>query len=201
MYVLGGYDDLSLVKFDFNTTQGSWTEVAPMPVAIYAFAACALGSDIFVFGGRSDELGGDQASVFKYDTVADEWNTLAPMPCACSYHSACVLSGLISIVGAGASGREALRFDPVRVVWTTNSPTFDKRDKSASFVLNGSLHAAGGEHGSASVERYDMATDVWTSMELDMLVGRCAFGAVTLRSAVPAKEQLNSDSLIAKASR
>jgi N-acetylneuraminic acid mutarotase len=69
-----------------------------MPEARYAHAACAIGSDIFVFGG-SDELGGDQDSVFKYDTVANEWSTLAPMSYACSEHTASVLDGLVYILG------------------------------------------------------------------------------------------------------
>jgi N-acetylneuraminic acid mutarotase len=99
---------VSVVKFD--STQGTWSLLAPMPEARCTFAACAVGSDIYVFGG-SDGLR-DWASVFVFDTEADTWSTLAPMPHASSHHSACVLNGLIFIVGAGTNYRGVLRFDP-----------------------------------------------------------------------------------------
>jgi hypothetical protein len=49
-----GYDDVengiaTVLKYD--STQGTWTQVAPMPEARYDAAGCAVGSDIFVFGG------------------------------------------------------------------------------------------------------------------------------------------------------
>jgi N-acetylneuraminic acid mutarotase len=66
MYVMSGYvgyhgDDASVLKFD--SMQNVWSEVAPMPESRSAFAACAVGSDIFVFGGYG-AIGAEQASVF-----------------------------------------------------------------------------------------------------------------------------------------
>jgi N-acetylneuraminic acid mutarotase len=76
----------------------------------YAFAACAIGSGVFIFGGYDAEIE-EQASVIKYDTEADTWSTLEPMLEADYGHSARVLNDLVYIVGAG-DGREVLRFDP-----------------------------------------------------------------------------------------
>jgi N-acetylneuraminic acid mutarotase len=81
MYVLGGragFDhtaQLTANVIKFDSSQGIWSEVAPMPNALHSFAACALGSDIYVFGGSThDNTLGNQRSVFKYDTETDNWS-------------------------------------------------------------------------------------------------------------------------------
>jgi hypothetical protein len=203
MYVLGGVNDgaVSASVHKFDSMQGTWSQVAPMPAVRYGHAACSIGSDIYVFGGAD---GGDraEASVFKFDTEANEWSTMALMPHACSWHSASVLSGLVYIVGAGGinHGRGVLRFDPASAVWSTLAPTLASREDGASFVVGGCLHAAGGHDDQRSrLERYDVASDTWRAMA-DMLEGRAIFGAVTIGSSGPAEEQDLFDSLIAKAS-
>jgi hypothetical protein len=215
IYVLGGFLDgadnvvgyaASVLRFD--TTQGIWVSVAPMPELRLEFAASAVGTDIFVFGGWNN-LGGDQYCVLKYDTVANEWSTLAPMPHNCSDSSACVLDGLIYIVGADDIGSEVhnsnsevLRFDPVLCAWSTLALTLRSKAEGSSFVVGGYLYAAGGElllDEMACVERYDVATNTWTVVA-DMLEGRFLSCTVTIGSAGPAEEQNLFDSLIAKAS-
>jgi hypothetical protein len=203
MYVLGGCIDgrgtiASVLKFD--TAQGTWSQVAPMPEVSCDVAACVIGGDIFIFGGWRHDLGDDQASVFKYDTVADEWSTLTPMPSACSSHRASVLDGLVYIVGAGESCREVLRFDPVLGVWSTLAPTLRRRDEGSLFALGGSLYAVGNVMCSATAERYDVAGNTWSAVA-DLLQGRSYLCAVTIGSAGPAEEQDFFDSLITKALR
>jgi hypothetical protein len=219
MYVLGGRirdndvddgdddddvdDDDDLLKtasvLKFDSAQGGWSLVAPMPELRWDFAACAVGKDIFVFGG-SGALHA-QSSVIKYNTEADTWSTMAPMPCAAYGHSACVLNGLIYIMGTGVDNMVVLRFDPLSGAWSTLAPTLNCHRYGASFVLDGCLYAAGGARNSAStVERYDAAADTWTAVA-SMLQGRTFFNAITIGSAGPAEEQDLFDSLIAKAAR
>jgi hypothetical protein len=137
IYVLGGFDGdvatASVLKFD--STQGKWSEGAPMPAAAVraAPAAYAIGNDIHVLGRFS---GGE--------AQAAEWNTLAPMPHGTCGPSASLLGGLVYIVGAGDSCREMLRFDPVSGAWSTLAPTLNRRSGGASFVLGGHLYAVGG---------------------------------------------------------
>jgi N-acetylneuraminic acid mutarotase len=75
MYVLGGTGHgraaafASVLKFDGTTS--TWSDVAPMPDARLGVAACAIGSDIYVFGGRNDLIGA-HSSVFLLDTEANE---------------------------------------------------------------------------------------------------------------------------------
>jgi hypothetical protein len=170
-----------------------------MPAAIYAFAACAIGSDIYVFGGANNRLA--QASVFKFDTEANGWRTLAPMPHASAGHSVSVLDGLVYIVGSGASGHDVLCYDPASDAYNTwLTPTLTGRHFGVSFVVDGCLNVAGGQDMNSSVERYDVASDTWTAMA-DMPEGRNFFGAVTIRPTGPVEEQDLFDSLITKASR
>jgi N-acetylneuraminic acid mutarotase len=78
MYVLGGSAGAvgqvtaSVLKFD--SALGGWSQVAPIPEKGYDLVACAVGSDIFVFGGDGAEHD-MQDSVFRYDTLADTWST------------------------------------------------------------------------------------------------------------------------------
>jgi hypothetical protein len=112
-----------------------------MPVARYAFAVCAIGGDIYVFGGCADDFQ-DQASVFKFDTLANEWTTLAHMPYTCSFHSVSVLDGLVYIVGIDQGGREALRFDPASCV--AHARPFTEQQKVQCFLCAGRMHVCGG---------------------------------------------------------
>jgi hypothetical protein len=198
--VLGGYGNIgspelaSVLKFD--SAQGTWIAVAPMPEARRCHAACAIGSDIYVFGGRLrfEKL----TSVLKYDTVTNTWSTLAPMPLPCADHRVSVLDGdQVYIVGGGYDGKSVLHFDTASGVWST----LGEKHGSATFVLGGCLYVAGGQSNSSTVvERYDVASDTWTTVA-DMLEDRAAFCAVTIGSGDTAEEQDLFDSLIDKAAR
>jgi hypothetical protein len=170
-----------------------------MPEVRSEFAACVVGTDIYVFGG-TDNLREDQASAFKYDTEANVWSVLAPMPAAEFGHSVIVIDGLIYIIGAGNNSRGFLRFEPVTGAWSTLSSTLHRHLRGTSFVLGGYLYAAGGIGSPSVVERYNVATNTWTTVA-NMLEGRSYFSAVTIWSTGPAEEQDLFDSLIAKAIR
>jgi N-acetylneuraminic acid mutarotase len=204
MYVFGGQCRQwgghiiygSTLKYD--CTEGSWNRVAPMPEVRVEFAACAVGTDVYVFGGE-DEDEEMQDSVFKYDTVADAWTSLLGMPQSCAYHSACALNGLIYIVGVGGSGADVLCFDPASGDWERKAPTLHNRRYATCFVLGGSLYAAGGIALGSSMERYDVAANEWTLLA-SMQEGRHSCCAVTIGSVGTPEEEDLFDSLIAKAS-
>jgi hypothetical protein len=152
--------------YRYDSTQGTWSEVAPMPEHRYMHASCAVGTDIYVLGGgKSFNDREPQASVFKYDTVEDTWSTLASMPLPCLGHSASVLGGdQVYVVGAGPDWSDFLRFDTVNETWTTLRPTEHNDACDASVVVGGSLYTAGRER---EFTRYDAADDEWRS-EPDM---------------------------------
>jgi hypothetical protein len=204
MYVFGGQCrqggrhmiHRSTLKYD--CTEGSWSGVTPMPEARVAFAACAVGTDVYVFGGED----GDEEmldSVFKYDTVANAWTSLSRMPQSCAYHSACALNGLIYVVGVGDIGEEVLCFDPASGDWESRAPTLHNRPYATCFVLGGALYAGGGISHGSSMERYDVAANEWT-LVASMQEWRHSCCAVTIGSVGTPEEEDLFDSLIAKAS-
>jgi hypothetical protein len=173
-----------------------------MPGARDCAAACAIGNDIFVFGGEDDHDFHD--SVFKYDTEADEWSTLASMPHYSREHSTSVHGGLVYVVGVMSDNIDFFdffSFDPVSKVWNSLAPTLHNRHCGSSFVLAGCLYAAGGCEPSSisSVERYDVASDTWMAVA-DFSEGRSSCCAIAVGHTGPATEQDLFDSLIAKAS-
>jgi hypothetical protein len=203
MYVLEGRDE-SLMRgsmhnrvHKFDSTQNTWNDVAPMPEARYACAACVLGTDIYVFGGN-DSLGTEYASVLKYDAIANIWTTLlAPMLSAFCFSGVATLDGQIYVTGIGASGKDVILFDPTSGAWHSLAPTMHSRRQGSVFVLGGCVHVAGGNgsYTGKSVKRYDAATDTWTAVA-DMLEGRALSCAVTIPAARPAEEQNLFDALI-----
>jgi hypothetical protein len=205
MYVLGGFAEVdgahhstaSVLKLDIM--QGIWSVAAPMPEPRHDLAACVVGSDIYVFGGRSNNSV-THDSVFKYNSEIDEWSTLAPMLDTEFGHSAIELGGMIYIVGAGYDPRGLLRYDPALGVWSTLAPLIQGCYHGASFVLAGCLYVAGGDGTETHVQRYDVTADAWTEVA-DMLLGRSHFRAVTIGAVGAAEEQDLFDSLIAQAAR
>jgi hypothetical protein len=201
MYVLAGFVQGLITGrvLKSDSRQGTWSEVAPMPHARRAYAACTLGSDIYVLGG-SDDRGAGLASVFKYNTVANIWTTLAPMQTFGIYPGVTTLDGRIYLTGMGFNGKEVLLFDLASRIWSSLAHTMHNRRQGSLFVLNGCLHAAGGNPVISSVERYDAGTDTWTAVA-DMLEGRRVSGAVTIPAVGPAEKQNLFDALIVKATR
>jgi hypothetical protein len=184
LYVLGGFAGVDLTSgvtasvLKLDSVQGIWSVVAPMPEPCYYFAACVVGSDIYVFGGKN-AIGRDQGSVFKYDTETDEWITLAPMPSVASGHTAIELGGLIYLVGTWEHNCELVRYDPASGVWSTLARLRHSCRNGTSFVLGGCLYAAGGIDTESKAQRYDVTANTWTEVA-DMLEGRAYFSAVTI---------------------
>jgi hypothetical protein len=169
-----------------------------MPKARFGAATCAVGSDIYVFGGHISDIQA-HSSVFKFDTEANEWSTLAPMPHPCCYHSANLLDGVVSIVGAAATHHRLMRFNPASGAWRTLAPTSTRKLGEAAFVIGGSLYAAGSLENGKSLEQYSVATDTCAAAMADMPVGRGLFAAVAIKSAGSVEEHDIFDELIAKA--
>jgi N-acetylneuraminic acid mutarotase len=208
LYVLGGIEkdgDLgehtvnSVLKFD-NRTQ-TWSEVAPMPAERDNAGACVLGSDIYIFGGRRDDMG-KSSTTYRFSTETNEWATLAPMPGAKSHHSVCVVDGLIYVMGgedsAGNTINSVHRFNPVANLWSAVAPMTVARRALVTFVLGKSIYAVGGFDGEnilSPMERYSVASDSWSEVDGGELgTARTCFGAFVVRL-----EMDLFDSLIAKA--
>jgi hypothetical protein len=208
MYVLGGIEKdeesgehtmNSVLKFDSKTH--TWNEVAPMPAERDNAGACVLGSNIYIFGGRNDDME-MFSTAYRFSAETNEWATLAPMPEAKSHHSVCVVDGLIYVMGGGDSAGNIInsvhRFNPVANLWSKVAPMSAARTTLGTFVLGKSIYAVGGFDGEdilASMERYSVASDSWSEVDGGELgTARNSFGAAVVRLQVDL-----FDSLIARA--
>jgi hypothetical protein len=185
MFVIGGTKErgtaATVFKYDKRRgSQGVWNQVAPtMPEARELFAACAVGTNIYIFGGLvvQGEEKVVQSTVFKYATLDNEWSALPPMPRPSFSQSACELGGMIYIVGIDRC--EVLRFDPVAEEWSALAPTMVERAGCCTFVSDNVLYAAGGRASLTSVERYDVEANTWTTAG-HMLEERKMFATVVV---------------------
>jgi hypothetical protein len=96
----------------------------PMPTARYYHASVALGSTIYLVGGRNDS--GSVLALEAYDTVAGTWSTRAPLPAAIDFAFGTPAAALGGKILAFRSGQPTLIYDPASNAWTTGAtgPTF-----------------------------------------------------------------------------
>lgn len=117
-----------------------------MPERRISAFACALGSKVYLIGGKGPGCT-VTSTTFCYDVETDAWSTLAAMPEAKKHHSICAFEGLIYVLGGESNVGESASvhcFDPGANSWSTMSSLSTPRSAGASFVLNGSIHVAGG---------------------------------------------------------
>jgi hypothetical protein len=212
IYVLGGIEideegreetPDSALKFDCRIQ--IWSEIESMPVANVNAWACVLCSDIYIFGGKT-ENGMTTSTTYRFSTETNEWAALAPMPDAKSEYSVCVLDGLIYTMGGCNVDADAdpiplssvHRFDPATNLWSAVASMSVGRVEHGAFVLDGSIYAVGGWDGEqclTSMERYCVAEDSWLeTLRGELSTVRNDFGALVVRS-----EMNFFDDLIARA--
>jgi hypothetical protein len=79
-YVVGGLD-LQRIRLSsmerYDASSGQWRAVAPMGTAQSYFGACVMAGELYVIGGRADDL---LSSVEKYSPLDDTWSAVASMP-------------------------------------------------------------------------------------------------------------------------
>ena len=105
-------------------------------------AAWALGTHIYVSGGRNVEVGAP-AEFYRCDTEADAWANLKPMPEPRQGHASVVLIFMIYVLGG--EGQETthssvVRFDPPSGSWSRMAPMFLARADVKAFVLGGHIY-------------------------------------------------------------
>jgi N-acetylneuraminic acid mutarotase len=208
IYVLGGIEqdeEGELITLDnvlkFDCRMQIWSEVAPMPEERDMAGACVVDSDIYIFGGKTDD-GVRTSTTYRFSTDTNEWATLAPLPEAKSCHSVCLLDGLIDVMGGEIDDVDPVssvhRFDPVANLWSTVAPMSVARRTLGSFVLGGNVYAVGGYGGGkrlSSMERYSVASDSWAEvLGGELSTARDCFGSFVVRFEVDL-----FDSLIDKA--
>ena len=101
IYLFGGYSDglntLSKSACKFNVKTKVATPIADLPIIVRACACAAVGTDIYIFGGRSSSS--NVANAYKYDTLTGMYTAITNIPIAKSCITCCAVGTNIYIIG------------------------------------------------------------------------------------------------------
>ena len=153
IYVVGGFVPPSgettgeVARYDVSA--GTWSLVAPMPLAVNHAAVASHGGQLYVYGGYTDNgaLAGETDALQRYDPATDTWTRL---PGSGTFRGAATLAALgdsLYAIGGAANGA------PLRLVqvydvpgggWRPGPGMKVAREHLASAVLGGRILAVGG---------------------------------------------------------
>ncbi len=131
------------------------------------FAAAALDSIIYIFGGRGSE---PNPATLAFNPATNTWQTRAPEPAPRALAQAAALGDRVFVVGGYANGQELSTcevYTPAKNVWAGCKPMSIPRASFGLTQIGGSLYAVGGGVSGfvGFSERYDPAQNVWTPFE------------------------------------
>ena len=178
LYIAGGqtadavptvYDQVSR----YNYTTNSWSNVAPLPVALSQAATGAWNGKIYVAGGF---IGGTSVTnaLRIYDIATNTWTTGAAMPTTPGVEAAAaaVVNGKFYVMG-GDDFNNGLNtnfiYDIATNTWTTGATLPDNRTNTYGTAANGLIYVYGGVILPAftttdTLLRYDPVANSWTNL-------------------------------------
>ncbi|MGD9690478.1 MAG: Kelch repeat-containing protein [Phycisphaerales bacterium] len=149
------------------------------PIRRHAHCAGAVGPNIYVIGGISNDDAKDFVSrVDCLDTRTGEWTSVAPIPTPRAFAAVAELDGMLYVIGgmsaadqqAGQYSSVVERFDPVANEWKTCAPLTTPRSRLAAAATKTKIYAIAGLTGSDDkpsdanvVDEYDPRLDKWTA--------------------------------------
>eukprot|EP00960_Hanusia_phi_P057651 763623-Hanusia_phi.AAC.1 len=197
-YVFGGEHiartpiDSNVFKLDLSSPSFQWKMIAAegdSPPPRVAHAQAAIGSKIYIFGGRQG-IGMDEAplaDMYEFDVVTNRWSRVEPQggspPPARSFHRmVAVGKDLFVFGGCGTAGRmsDLHRFDTEERKWEA-MPSSDKilGRGGASFVHGGGqLFVVAGFSGKEMNDAhvFNVSTREWSEVSLAGLRARSVCG-------------------------
>jgi N-acetylneuraminic acid mutarotase len=180
LYSLGGQTDPgdanSNRTFEYDPTKDDWAEKMTMPTARGGGAGAAIGSKIYVVGGRPPA-----ANAFEvYDVGTNRWEMLPKLPSDVNnrnHLAAAAIGGKIYVAGGRYNGGGFMdpmtnrldMFDPVAGTWTQKQSMLRPRGGVSGVVAFGCFHVFGGEGANTGEKNdvfpdhdvYDPRTDMW----------------------------------------
>jgi subtilisin family serine protease len=188
IYVVGGIDAsgyLSNALQIFDTSTGTWTLGAPLPVALYHAAVAVANGKLHVFGGLTDYERSN--ATYVYGPTANKWSTGTPLPVKLAEAAAARQAGATIFVAGGYAGenywdsyvsKDVYAYNASTGVWTEKPDMLQPRHglalvphTNSRFVALHGLSATDGELFSANTWKLAIDGDYSIYMPLAGRVG------------------------------
>lgn len=174
IYVAGGLarsvgGNITTPAFEvYDIEDNSWSEAAPLPIALHHTSIAAYDGAIYLAGGYTDLSFTPTDRAWRYDPEADVWSEIAPLPSPNGAHMLVALNDYLYLVGGTPAGDTLWRYDPAADAWEDDlAPLPTPREHLGAAALGNFLYVAGGRwNGNTSaLERYDPAEDAWETLD------------------------------------
>ncbi|MBN1878278.1 MAG: helix-turn-helix domain-containing protein [Anaerolineae bacterium] len=177
IFVPGGCDDRGQPhsnSYLYTPETDVWSETAPLPQALCAYALTVYQNRAYLFGGWDGER--YQAVAYMYVLETDTWESLPSPVDARGFGGAAMLGNSIYYVGGydGQTERDSCQvFLPDEARWETCAPLLQPRGGLGLATGAGKLYAIGGgwnEYNYLSFnERYDPNKDTWSVIDTPLV--------------------------------
>lgn len=152
----------------YDPQSDTWSEAAPLPQPLCAYALTGYGGRAYLFGGWN---GAEyQAVSYVYDSASDTWTEIARPAEARGFGAAATLVDRIFYVGGYDDKREWSTCEvylPEANRWESCAPMLLPRGGLGLAAIGGRVYAIGGGWTAylGFNERYDPANDTWTVVQ------------------------------------
>jgi hypothetical protein len=150
----------------YSPSSDTWRAVSPLPGSRYDHCAVAVGSCMYVMGGKIELNRAITASVLKYDSTQDTWSEVAPMPSARYGFAACVVGRDIYVFGNSSTANlvPVFKFDTEAEEWEILPPTPVSCYYPSASVLDGLVYITGAGENGREVLSFDPASGMWANL-------------------------------------
>ncbi|MEX0291407.1 MAG: malectin domain-containing carbohydrate-binding protein [Flavobacteriaceae bacterium] len=182
MYVFAGFEHglkISNATEVYDPATDSWTDGAPMPLAVTHQGIAVAGNDIWILAGFvGDHPGTATNRVQIYNTVTDSWRDGPDLPNSRGSGAATFNDGKIHFFGGLMPDRTTdvgehfiLDLSNINSGWQAAAPMPNPRNHLSAASVNGIVYAIGGQYGHDSgvldvnlLHAYNPQTNSWTEM-------------------------------------
>jgi N-acetylneuraminic acid mutarotase len=167
---------------DAQTTVGTWSKAAVLPVIQSEWDGVTIGDSLFMVGGEikrmpSVDLNKPADELWIYDVKGDKWTQGAYMPGGRNHVAVATLDGLMYVFGGYAfsccanypwpyGSDNAWQYNPKTNAWKTLTPMPRRMGAGVAAAFDGKIYVMAGTdsgqfHSTATVHEYDPVANSW----------------------------------------